>query len=335
MRPKCNKQDDGCVKLEEITGWNFVENRMEVYLEQSALQAYHGFRNFLAQERGFSMHTLVAYEHDIMDLLRFLYTYQGKMLSLQDLVAVDLKGFRAWLAERHNRQFVAASTARTISAVRTFFLYLKVRNLGSNEAIFQLKTPKLKKALPKALEYGDIREMLKLIRQLVPVAWCAERDLAVLILIYSGGLRISEALNLRGADYFQQENLVIRGKGQKERIVPLVPLARKRINLYLQHCPYSIGLQDWLFVGVRGGKYSATLLEKLVRRLRTGLNLPEYVTPHALRHSFATHLLANEVDLRTIQLLLGHQSLSTTQRYTKVNVNQLLDAYQAATQHSE
>lgn len=308
---------------------------MEIYLDQPTTDVYMQFMHFLTDERGLSIHTITSYQHDLLDFFRFLSNYLGDSVTIRNLAEVDLKTLRAWLSQRHNQQFAATSTARTVSALRTFFKFLRHKQYLTNDTIGQLQTPKLKKSLPKALDYSDIRKMLRTVQTLVKKPWCVYRDIAALVLIYSTGLRISEALGLKGKDYFQHDTLTIRGKGQKERILPLMPITRKRIDLYLQHCPYQIGAEDYLFVGVRGKAYAPALLEKLVQHLRRTLNLPDYVTPHSLRHSFATHLLANAVDLRTIQLLLGHQSLSTTQRYTKVDINQLLNAYQQATEKKD
>lgn len=300
----------------------YVQNDLAEYLQR--------FFNYIQTERNLAKNTTISYGEDLKQFYSFLQNYHGHLLTLQDMQTLDLTTLRAWLSQRRQQAYSSTSTARAVSTLRSLFRFWQKSHLLTNGAVFQLKTPKLPKHLWKALDYADIKRMLYTIRQFETLTWCRERDLALFILIYSIGLRISEALNLTGRDYFQQQHLRIHGKGNKERILPLLPLAKKRIDLYLSHCPYAIGPDGYLFVGVRGGRYSPTLFEKLLQQLRTSLNLPDYVTPHALRHSFATHLLAEDTDLRTIQTLLGHQSLSTTQRYTKVNIQQLLADYQQA-----
>lgn len=298
-----------------------------IELKPEIHQLLGDFILFLATEKRSSKHTIESYRTDILNLLSFITKYKGFQVGKKTLGTLDHKDFRAWLTHRHNQNMSFNSTARAVSAIKSFFRYLEKNKNITNPEIIKLKSPKTTKPLPKAIDQNNAKLIIEAVRDFSKHTWTAERDIALLTLIYGCGLRISEALSITLQDIRNSDFIRVKGKGNKERNIPILPIIKKRIDLYLKDCPHPIMPNDKLFVGVRGGKYNPTLFQKLIRDIRTALDLPETVTPHAFRHSFATHLLENGADLRSIQELLGHSSLSTTQRYTKVDSRRLLEAY--------
>ena len=281
----------------------------------------------LAKQRRMSAHTVAAYERDLTKFFEFLSDHLGKSVTLGDLSALQLTDFRAFLAWRRQDDVSPKTVARLLSSVRTFFRYLERQDLAKNAAIHSVRSPKLPHSVPKPLA-ADAADA---VTQAAPVntqeAWVSARDVAVLTLLYGAGLRVSEALGLNGKDWPADGPLRIIGKGNKERIVPLIPPIRNAMTRYVDLRPTPLEDDGPIFIGVRGGRLGARAVQKLMVRLRSALDLPDTATPHALRHSFATHLLGNGGDLRGIQELLGHASLSTTQRYTDVDTASLLDVY--------
>lgn len=284
---------------------------------------------WLGGERRASAHTIAAYGRDLAGLLDFLTEHQGGLPSLASLGQLAPSDFRAWLAHRAAR-VERSSAARGLSVVRGFVRFLDRRGLGSSPALAVLRAPKLPHSVPKPLSVADAAEVIDAPAALVASAWQARRDVAVLTLLYGAGLRISEALGLKRSEAPQGDVIAITGKGRKDRVVPVLPAVRRAIDDYLAACPYSLPANGPLFVGARGGPLSPRLVQRQMEGLRNALGLPDTATPHALRHSFATHLLAGGGDLRAIQELLGHTSLSTTQRYTSVETERLLAVYDAA-----
>ncbi len=245
------------------------------------------------------------------------------MPSLAALEALGPADFRAYLAARAQDGIGRSSTARALSTLRGFFRFLDRRGFAKNAALAAVRTPKLPRSVPKPLSAEDARLALERIVALAEAPWIGQRDLAILTLLYGCGLRLSEALGLmRGEAPLEPGMLSITGKGRKTRLVP--------VAAYLALCPHRLAAKGPLFVGVRGGPLNPRLVQRQMQRLRALLGLPETATPHALRHSFATHLLAGGGDLRSIQELLGHASLSTTQRYTAVDAERLLAVYERA-----
>jgi integrase/recombinase XerC len=290
------------------------------------------WRAWLADERRASPHTLQAYETDLAGFLGFLAAHLGGDPTLADLAGLKAADFRAWLAQRARDGLAKSSTARAMSTVRGFFRRLEKRDLVSNPAVRAVRTPKLPQTAPKPLSEQGAREVMANVGAMAKEPWIAKRDAAVLLLLYGCGLRIGEALGLsrgRVAD-MAKGAMTVRGKGSKDRMVPVLPVVAEAARDYLESCPYAGGDADPLFLGQRGKALDPAIVQKEMRALRRALNLPETATPHALRHSFATHLLGGGGDLRTIQELLGHASLSTTQRYTAVDAAKLLDVYRAA-----
>ena len=298
--------------------------------EPAVVSATADWRAWLTHERRASPHTLDAYGRDIGSFLRFLSDHLGFAPGLQDLRDLTPAVFRSYLAARNGRGLSRASTARAMSTLRGFFRFLDRAGLVHNAAVRGVRTPRVPKSIPKALTVDDARDAVDGIGRLSARPWIAKRDAALVILLYGCGLRIGEALALDRGQAPHRDAMVITGKGGKQRLVPVLPVVAEAIEDYLSACPYPLGEADPLFVGVRGGRLDPGVVQRQMRRLRALLGLPETATPHALRHSFATHLLAGGGDLRTIQELLGHASLSTTQRYTDVDAGRLIEVYRDA-----
>ena len=288
--------------------------------------------DWLAYEKRSSGHSLAAYRRDASAFLEFLTEHLGQAPSLASLEALTAADFRAWLAARAGRGLQPSSTARALSVVRNLFRWLKARGLAENAVLATIGTPRRKRSVPRALSPEEARECLDLAPALAKRAWSGKRDLAVLLLLYGVGLRIGEALSLRRRDAPRpgQTTLTVTGKGNKQRMVPLLPIVGEAIADYLAACPYAGEPDGPLFLAERGGPLGARHAQRRMAEVRALLGLPEGATPHALRHSFATHLLAGGGDLRAIQELLGHASLSTTQRYTEVDTTALMKVYQQA-----
>jgi integrase/recombinase XerC len=294
------------------------------------------WRDWLRSERRLSGHTLAAYEHDVASFVEFMTGYLGAPPTLGQLARLKPAEFRAWLAERARLGLARTSTARAFSSLRSFFRFLDRRGLAHNASIAAIQTPRLPRSVPKALGERDMEDLLSPPAQSRD-AWIERRDAAVLLQLYGAGLRIGEALGLSrgtvdGLIDQGQDTLAVTGKGNKTRLVPLLPATLEALAVYREACPFmkALGPRDAFFLGARGAPLDPAIVQKRVRDLRRRLGLAETVTPHALRHSFATHLLAAGGDLRTIQELLGHASLSTTQRYTDVDAARLSAVYQAA-----
>jgi integrase/recombinase XerC len=287
---------------------------------------------WLEHERRASPHTCAAYRRDLTQFLEFLSEHLGGLPELGDLAELRTADFRAWLARRAEQGIGRASSARGLSVVRGFFRWLARAGLVENPALGVLRTPKLPRSVPKALAVDEAQEALSLVQDLVRDPWVGKRDTAVLALLYGCGLRIGEALSLnRGeAPVPGQDAMSVTGKGSKQRYVPLLPAVIEAVQDYLAACPFTLPPEGPLFVGARGKRLGARRVQARLAEVRATLGLPVTATPHALRHSFATHLLAGGGDLRAIQELLGHASLSTTQRYTEVDVAGLLSVYDRA-----
>jgi len=287
---------------------------------------------WLEHERRASPHTLAAYRRDLTQFLEFLSEHLGGLPELNDLADLRTADFRAWLAHRANQGIGRASSARGLSVVRGFFRWMARAGLVENPALGVLRTPKLPRSVPKALAVDEAHEALSLAQDLARDPWVGKRDTAVLTLLYGGGLRIGEALalNRSEAPVPGQDAMRVTGKGDKQRYVPLLPIVTEAVEDYLAACPFRLPPEGPLFVGARGKRLGARRVQARVAEIRVALGLPATATPHALRHSFATHLLAAGGDLRAIQELLGHASLSSTQRYTEVDVTGLLAVYDRA-----
>lgn len=288
--------------------------------------------DWLQGVRRASAHTVMAYQNDLNAFFLFLTQHLASVIGTQELEALGARDIRAWLASRMQANYSKTSTARAVSSVRHFYRYLGRTQDLDHAAIFHVSLPRLNKPLPRALSDAQALEAIDQIGELQTEAWAAARDEALLMLIYGCGLRISEALGLTLRDTGATDTLNILGKGKKQRQVPLLPIVMQALTRYVSLCPHLVGAAPGtpLFVGLRGDALRPEVFRRQLQKLRRQLGLPESATPHAFRHSFATHLLAEGGDLRDIQELLGHESLSTTQRYTAVDVSRLLSAYTEA-----
>jgi integrase/recombinase XerC len=289
--------------------------------------------SYLGSEKRMSPKTLEAYQRDVGQFLAFMADHLGGRPSLKQLAKLTPADIRAFMAARRNNGAGNRSLMRALAGTRSFARFLERNGKGKVGALAAVRTPKLPKTLPKPLAVSAARQMtdtdLRAGEEREP--WVLARDAAVLALLYGSGLRISEALSLKRRDVAAATDaLTITGKGNKTRMVPVLAQVTKLITDYLTVCPYVLPPDGALFVGAKGGPLSPRIVQLAMARLRGALGLPDSATPHALRHSFATHLLARGGDLRAIQELLGHASLSTTQIYTAVDAERLLDVYKSA-----
>lgn len=292
----------------------------------------------LAGERRASGHTLDGYARDVSTFLSFLTEHLGEKPDSTALIALQPADLRAFLARRRNEGLESRSLLRALAAIRNFLRFLEKKGLAKTDLFGAVRAPKKPHSLPKALTVADARDLIDPDRRAGEARdpWILARDAAVLALLYGAGLRISEALSIAHAEapIGGRDRVTIVGKGGKARTVPVIEPVRRAIESYLALCPYELSGGP-LFVGAKGGPLSPRIVQLAVQRLRGGLGLPDSATPHALRHSFATHLLGRGGDLRTIQELLGHASLSTTQIYTAVDRKRLLDAWKSAHPRAE
>jgi len=287
------------------------------------------WRDWLAFERRCAPHTFAAYSGDLARFLVFIADHRGETPGLAVLADLAPADFRAYLARRARDGVARSSTARAMSTLRGFFRYLDRTGRVHNPAIKAVKTPRLPVTVPRPLDRDDARTVIDRIAEFSATPWIQRRDVALFTLLYGCGLRIDEALRLDRHEAPADASIVIAGKGGKQRIVPVLPVVARAIGDYLDACPYERD-DGPLFYGARGRRLNAGVVQRQMRKLRDDMALPPSATPHALRHSFATHLLGAGGDLRAIQELLGHASLSTTQRYTKVDADRLVRVYDDA-----
>lgn len=288
------------------------------------------WQSWLLNERRYSPHTLDAYSRDLSGFFDFAAEHLGKVPETADLAKLEVRDFRAYLSQRAARHIDKSSLARELSTLKNFFKWLARYDSLRNPALSVIRTPRRAKVLPKALEVNDTFNVIDEAQNLASNSWQGLRDTAIFTLLYGCGLRISEALSLNVGDIGNNDFLRIKGKGNKERIVPLLPVVVENINKYLAECPYQPKQGEPLFLGARGDRLVPRIIQRQMQKIRAYLGLPDNLTPHALRHSFATHLLAEGTDLRSIQELLGHASLTTTQRYTDVQIETLKKEYDKA-----
>ncbi|SEK20059.1 tyrosine recombinase XerC [Pacificibacter marinus] len=277
-----------------------------------------------------SENTITAYRSDVTGWLSFLMHHHGDGFGTGKIADLTITDMRSWMASERARGLGARSLARSLSAVKTFTRWIAERDGFDATGVLSARSPKFGKKLPRPLTADAAQDMISTVELQSTEPWINTRDAAVLTLLYGCGLRISEALSLTGKDVPLGEIIHIVGKGNKERIVPVLPVARRAVADYVRECPYNLEANQALFRGKRGGALNPRLISKVTERARMQLGLPSTVTPHAMRHSFATHLLNAGGDLRAIQELLGHASLSTTQAYTAVDTARLLEVYEAA-----
>ena len=289
--------------------------------------AFTNWLGNLKEVRNLSDNTLISYKHDVKSFIEFISTHTGSEVSIKYLNDMKISDFRSFLSYLRNKDISSTSIARIISSLKSFFNYLLNTNLIESTVVQSLRTPKQKKSLPRPISSELAIETIKHAQDMEKEKWIGLRNKSILMLLYGCGLRISEALNLNFEDINENDYLIIKGKGNKERMVPLMNYVKNDIENYIHECPKNFMKDDPLFVGKRLDRLSPRIIQYVLEKIRHNLSLPETATPHALRHSFATHLLDSGGDLRTIQELLGHSSLSTTQKYTKVETEKLYDAY--------
>lgn len=271
--------------------------------------------------------TLEAYQSDLLGFFGFLTGYFGEPASPNRLKVLTITEMRAWMASERARGLSARSLARKLSAVKSFYHWWSEHDDFEATAVLATRSPRFQRKLPRPLDEESAKAVMETIELQARQSWAAARDVAVVTLLYGCGLRISEALNLKGRDAPLPQTLRILGKGGKERLVPVLPAAQSAVATYVRLCPHDLTPDGFLFRGVRGGKLSGVTVQRAMQNTRMQLGLPSTATPHALRHSFATHLLNRGGDLRCIQELLGHASLATTEAYTSVDASRLMEVY--------
>ncbi len=305
-----------------------MKTAIKFNVDDNLLSLIKDWQAWLLKERVYSQHTLDAYSRD---LSAFLHCIKKTPLSIDDLAGLEVHDFRRFLSLRSAKDLNKSTLCRELSAVKNFYKWLERKKILKNPALSIISSPRKAKNLPKSLDVKDSFNVLNESAQITKDAWQGLRDRAILMLLYGCGLRISEALSLNVGDIEpKSEFLRIKGKGNKERIVPLLPVIWQNIEAYLAKCPYNLKLGEPLFLGKRGERISPRIIQRQLQKLRLMLGLPDTLTPHAMRHSFATQLLAQGTDLRSIQELLGHASLITTQRYTDVQTETLQREYHKA-----
>ena len=295
--------------------------------------ARDALQNFLDHERALknaAPNTITAYRGDLVDFLAFITAHKGETQGLAALSRLTISDMRSWMARTRAGGIGPRSMARKLSAVKAFYRWLAEREGFEPTAVLSTRAPKFTRKLPRPLAVEAAHELVDCVSHQARQPWVAARDVAVVTLLWGCGLRISEALGLKGADAPLPANLRILGKGRKERNVPVLPAARTAVDSYLAVCPHPQEADGPLFRGVRGGALGPRTIAQVMAQARMQLGLPATATPHALRHSFATHLLDAGGDLRAIQELLGHASLSTTQAYTAVDTARLMEVYEKA-----
>ena len=315
-----------------------IKHRVQFDADPGLSAALRGWLDFLRVEKNSSANTLEAYGRDLRQFCAFAANHFQRPATLADFNRLTAGDFRAFMAARRASGASERSLARAISTLRSCFRHLERAGHLKNRAVLALALPRLARTLPRPLTVDKAKAVVSASRDADPQSdratpgWVRARDEAVLLLLYGSGLRISEALGIKTEDapLPPRDMLRVNGKGGRERLVPVLPLAQRAIAVYVEACPHPLVEGEALFRGVRGGPLRARIVQLLMARLRPSLDLPKSATPHALRHSFATHLLGNGADLRVIQEMLGHARLSTTQTYTAVDRAALLRAYEGA-----
>ena len=310
---------------------NFIELLEQLKIDKSSIQDFDKWATYLKDIKGHSENTYRSYCFDVCDFLIFFKFYNGNSVSLSNLKDLNLQTFRAWLADlSENRKYKniykkplsARSRRRAISSSKNFFKYSSLNNDLYKVAYSEvqlLKNPKIPRSLPKPIAEGDIELLIEELKKISKKSWVKKRNITLLYLLYGCGLRINEALSITKSHLIDKSSLTILGKGNKERLVPVLDIVANSLENYLKEIPYDLPSDVTIFVGDRGNPLKASSFQRDLKNARVNLGLPKTATPHSLRHSFATHLLKNGGDLRIIQELLGHSSLSTTQIYTEVD----------------
>lgn len=308
------------------------ENRILIDCTDATASQRKRWLSHLSAERRVSENTIEAYQRDLRQFFVFLTGFNGHPVALEDIAELRPVTMRAYLAERRRQGAGPRTLGRGLAGIRSFIRFLERAGLASSAGIAVTRVPRQPKTLPKPVSAGNAIRLADPGEQMNSEPWISARDAAIMILLYGCGLRIGEALAIKPAQFDAAESgaLRISGKGGKTRLVPVLPIVVNAVTAYRRLCPWPLPPGEPLFRGAKGGKLHRAIIEKSMSRLRGAMGLPDSATPHALRHSFATHLLANGGDLRTIQELLGHASLSTTQIYTEVDTSRLMEIYDKA-----
>ena len=302
-------------------------NKRKDCLSEQGLSLLDEWSRFACDFKRYSLNTVRSYSRDIRFFLVFVEFHLGNKISLQSLKNLKPIDFRSWLADERKFGTSPESLARYVSSVREFYNWLNEKKSLANFSVFSIQLPRKKKKLPRPISEVNVMKLLSLTSKNRSIPWLAARNAAVLLLLYGCGLRISEALGLKRKNYPFGDFIKVQGKGNKERIIPIIPIVKSYIDKYVELCPFQKMDCEHLFVGKRGKKLNPRIVQQEISNLRLQLGLPATTTPHALRHSFATHLLSAGGDLRTIQELLGHVSLTSTQIYTDVDEARLMKVY--------
>lgn len=288
------------------------------------------WQKYLSLQKNYSNHTMISYNNDLKHFLEFMNYYNSDIVTMDYIKAADIRLMRSWLAKRKCDNFVTSSIAHGLSAIKNFYKFLEKTSDLHNHVVFSIKSPKKSKLLPKVLSEEEVNISLDHIEEYGNSQWIEVRNKALLVLIYASGLRISEALSITKLHLQNLEFIKIMGKGSKERVIPWLTIARNLITEYLEKLPYELKDDEPIFRGKQGKKLQPPVFNRELIKLKRFYGLPEHLSAHSFRHSFASHLLENGADLRSIQELLGHKSLSTTQSYTKTSIKHLEMAYVTA-----
>lgn len=300
--------------------------------DDQLIQLVEKWRDYMLFERKFSKKTIDAYLSDAWSFFDFIQSHIGENLTPKTCMKLKAQDFRAYLSSRrqNDKALCNASIGRNLAAIRAFFDFCDKKHGLFNREIILIKGPKIKPRAPRPISEIQAIDLINKVHEFRNSEWVCHRDEAILVLLYGCGLRIFECLSLKLKDFKGQDALRIIGKGKKERIVPLLEIIKEKINKYINSCPYELSSDCALFLGEKGKALNAREIQKLMEKMRTGLGLMKDATPHALRHSYASHLLAQGCDLRSIQELMGHASLSTTQKYTKIDPALILSSFNSA-----
>lgn len=299
---------------------------MSFSAEPKFLEIFQNWIKWMKNEKQYSLHTIESYNSDLSQFFRFLNEYFLQDINIELIKGLKIADIRSWFSKLKLEDINTRSLSRHLSAIRNFYLYLKKNHQIINTQALNLTIRNNKHSLPKAIEVEETTKFINEILYLEEETWVQYRDYALINLIYGCGLRISEALSVKKHD-IEGDFLKIFGKGKKQRNIPLLPEVKLAIIKYLQSCPYNINKDQNIFIGKKGRELNPSVFQKRIRLIRRNLGLPDNITPHSFRHSFASHLLENGADLRSIQELLGHENLSTTQIYTSINKSKIINIY--------
>ena len=307
---------------------------LKIYSEDELIRVILSWFEHMSVERHYSPKTIQSYGIDLHYFIKFFSEEASGLVTIKILSELDERDFKSWISYRNTAGFSVSSTARAISCIKGLYKFLIQRGLLKENKLQNVHFSKATKKIPRSTSTEDVFSFLDEIVLIAKEKWQGLRDKAILTLIYGCGLRISEALSIRRKD-LSADSIIIKGKGNKERLLPKLEVIDTAIANYLALCPYEISEEGFVFVGKGGKVLNPGVFQRQVRNLRQSVGMSDSTTPHSFRHSFATHLLNNGVDIRTIQILLGHKNLSTTQRYTDLNISKLKNEYKKFHPQSE